>query len=152
MSSTVRPARSSRRGTAKTGPIPISSGSQPATAKPRKAPSGVTPSRAARSPSITTSAAAPSDSWLAFPAVMNLSSPLTGFRPASPSIVVDGRLHSSPDRVKSSCVVSFVVLSITARVTPIGTISSANLPACCAAAIRCCERSEYSSCAARLTP
>src|SRR5256885_1030964 len=45
MSSTLRPWRASSLGTAKTGPMPISSGSQPATAKPRKAPSGDRPRR-----------------------------------------------------------------------------------------------------------
>ena len=38
-----RRLRSSSLGTAKTGPMPISSGSQPATAKPRKTPSGFRP-------------------------------------------------------------------------------------------------------------
>ena len=33
-----------------------------------------------------------------------------------------------------------------------GAISSSKRPACCAAAVRCCERSEYSSCASRETP
>ncbi len=42
-----RPLRSSSRGTAKTGPMPISSGSQPATARPRNTPIGSRPRRAA---------------------------------------------------------------------------------------------------------
>ena len=41
MSLTVRPSFFSTLGTANTGPMPISSGSQPATAKPRKRPSGL---------------------------------------------------------------------------------------------------------------
>ncbi len=69
-SSTLRPWRCSNFGTAKTGPMPISSGSQPATAQPLKAPSGVSPRRSASSDDIMTTAAAPSESWLALPAVM----------------------------------------------------------------------------------
>ena len=70
---------SSRRGTANTGPMPISSGSQPATAQPMKraqrlAGRGVSASLA----SISTTAAAPSESCEALPAVMNLPGPLTG--------------------------------------------------------------------------
>ena len=43
ISDTLRPWRDSNFGTATIGPIPISSGSQPPTAKPIKAPSGVSP-------------------------------------------------------------------------------------------------------------
>jgi hypothetical protein len=57
-------------GTANTGPMPISSGSQPATAKPRKMPSGLRPRCSASFASITTQAEAPSENWLALPAVI----------------------------------------------------------------------------------
>ena len=58
-------------GTANTGPMPISSGSQPATAKPRKMPSGLQAALlGARFASITTQAPAPSENWLALPAVI----------------------------------------------------------------------------------
>ncbi len=50
--------------------MPISFGSQPATAKPRKMPSGCRPRFAASRPLITTVAAAPSENWLALPAAM----------------------------------------------------------------------------------
>ena len=50
--------------------MPISSGSQPATAKPRNVPSGFRPFFSASFALITTQAEAPSDSWLALPAVM----------------------------------------------------------------------------------
>ena len=70
MSSTFSPARASSFGTANTGPMPISSGSQPATAKPRKMPSGCRPRARAASALITTHAAAPSENWLALPAAM----------------------------------------------------------------------------------
>ena len=56
-------------GTAKTGPMPISSGSQPATAKPRKRPSGFRPFFAAYFSLTTAQAPAPSLNWLALPAV-----------------------------------------------------------------------------------
>ena len=49
--------------------MPISSGSQPATTNCRNVPSGSIPRRSASSPRMTTQAAAPSDSWLALPAV-----------------------------------------------------------------------------------
>ena len=44
---------------------------------------------------ISTQAEAPSESWLALPAVMNWSSPRTGFSLARPSMLVSGRLPSS---------------------------------------------------------
>ena len=54
-----------------------------------------------RSASITTQADAPSDSWLALPAVIDFPS-RTGLSAASPSIVVSGRLPSSPSSVTCS--------------------------------------------------
>ena len=57
-------------GTANTGPMPISPGSQPATAKPRKMPSGLRPFFAATLSLITTHADAPSENWLALPAAI----------------------------------------------------------------------------------
>eukprot|EP00967_Tisochrysis_lutea_P092606 scaffold133633_cov37-Tisochrysis_lutea.AAC.1 len=66
---TLRPCRSSSRGTATVGPMPISSGEQPPTAKPLKAPSGVTPAFSAAVSDISTQALAPSESCDAFPAV-----------------------------------------------------------------------------------
>jgi hypothetical protein len=50
--------------------MPISSGSQPATAKPRNTPSGGKPFAAAARSLSTTHAAAPSENWLAFPAAI----------------------------------------------------------------------------------
>ena len=79
MSSTVRPWRASSLGTANTGPMPISSGSQPATARPLNAPRATGPGARPRVP-ISTQALAPSDSCEALPAVMNLSGPLHRFQ------------------------------------------------------------------------
>jgi hypothetical protein len=50
--------------------MPISSGSSPLTAMPRKNPSGSMLRCSASFASITTHADAPSESWLALPAVM----------------------------------------------------------------------------------
>ena len=48
--------------------MPISAGSQPATAKPRNTPSGVSPLLAAVFSFITMQTPAPSENWLALPA------------------------------------------------------------------------------------
>ena len=69
MSSTRRPCRFSSLGTAKTGPMPISSGSHPAMAYPRNTSKGSMPSAFARAPDMTSVADAPSDSCDEFPAV-----------------------------------------------------------------------------------
>ena len=84
MSETFLPVRASSFGTAKTGPMPISSGSHPATAKPRKMPSGFSPFLAASFASMTTAAEAPSENWLALPAVMTPPS-IAGLILATPS-------------------------------------------------------------------
>ncbi len=78
--------------------MPISSGSQPATAKPRKISLGLMPRAFARSADITSVAEAPSESCEELPAV-TVPLPLVlskwGGRARSPSSVVSGRLHSS---------------------------------------------------------
>ena len=95
---TLSPCRSSSRGTATVGPMPISSGAQPQTANPLNAPSGVQPARWAAPSSISTHALAPSESCEALPAVTvarGSTSARTGASDWSDSNVVDGRLHSS---------------------------------------------------------
>src|SRR5882672_6084858 len=94
ISSIFSPCRFRSRGIATTGPTPISSGSTPAATKPRKMPSGLMPFCAATVSLITTQADAPSDNWLALPALMVLPSN-TGLMPASPAAVVSGRGPSS---------------------------------------------------------
>ena len=84
MSSTVLPVCLSSFGTANTGPMPISLGSQPATAKPRKMPSGASPFFAAVLSFITTATDAPSENWLALPAAMTPPS-IAGLIFATPS-------------------------------------------------------------------
>src|SRR5262249_46387580 len=68
MSSILRPWRSRSLGTAYTGPMPISSGSQPATAKPRNTSLGRIPRAFARSIDITRVELAPSESCDELPA------------------------------------------------------------------------------------
>src|SRR5262249_4124767 len=65
MSSMASPCCFSSLGTANTGPMPISSGSQPATASARNVPSGVSPRCSASFAPMITQAEAPSQSWLA---------------------------------------------------------------------------------------
>src|SRR5262249_45444408 len=123
MSSIFKPCRSKSRGTAVTGPTPISSGSTPAVTKPRKMPSGLRPFCVASASLMTTQADAPSESWLAFPAVMVLPSN-TGLILARPSAVVSGRGPSSCASVTSRRETCLVSLSMTVILVAIGTSSS----------------------------
>ncbi|MCY1185155.1 hypothetical protein D9M73_259110 [compost metagenome] len=82
-------------GTENTGPMPISSGSQPATVNPRKNALGCKPSARAFSKLITRVMEAPSDNCEELPAVTEPSSRNTGFNPARLCRVVSGRLQSS---------------------------------------------------------
>ena len=113
-------------------------------------PSGFRPRLAASASLMITAAEAPSESWLALPAVIHLSGPITGCSLARPSMLVSGRLPSSLVSFTVFLVVSLVFLSVTSIVVSIGTISSSNLPACWPAAVRSWLCSEYSSCASRL--
>src|SRR5438270_739640 len=128
MSSTFRPARSKRRGTANTGPIPISSGSQPATAKPRKIPSGRRPRFSASFASITMQAEAPSENWLALPAATRPPG-MAGLIFAIASTVVSGRIPSSAERVTSHVERRPESVSATLISDAKGTSPSANFPA-----------------------
>ena len=100
MSSTLRPARASSLGIAYTGPMPISSGSQPAIAKPRNTPSGLAPLRSASAALMTTQAPAPSESWLALPAAITPPG-IAGRIFATASSVVPSRMPSSCEEVTS---------------------------------------------------
>ena len=75
--------------------MPITAGSTPATADPRKTPSGSIASSRALSALATTTAAAPSLIPLALPAVTDPSAANAGFREASLSALVSGRGCSS---------------------------------------------------------
>ena len=85
---------------------------------------------------MTTQAEAPSESWLALPAVMVPSALTTGLRPARPSAVVSGRLPSSWARVTDSSFVWPVALSVTTFTVLSGTISASSRPSRWAAAMR----------------
>ncbi len=150
MSPTFMPARARSFGTANAGPMPISSGSHPATAKPRKIPSGARPFEEAIFALITTHAEAPSENWLAFPAAITPPG-IAGRIFDTPSYVVSARMPSSAETV-TDFVKSPPVLSATPAVTVMGTISSANFPAAAAAAARCWLLAPYSSCLSRAMP
>src|SRR5437899_3937865 len=124
MSSIFSPARLSSFGTANTGPMPISSGSQPAIWKPRKTSLWGIPSWSARWRDINSVADAPSESWEELPAVTvpwPLFGSKCGFKASNPASVVSGRLHSSRSAHTSSLpITSPVFLSRMARVTRIG--------------------------------
>jgi hypothetical protein len=143
MSSILRPRRFSTFGTANTGPIPISSGSQPATAKPRKRPSGCSPRCCAIVSFMTTTAPAPSLNWLALPAEMTPPG-IAGRMSLMPSYVVPARMPSSCDTVTS-----FERIPITASATPAivvtGMISASKRPASRAAVAFCWLAAPYSS-------
>ena len=115
--------------------MPISSGSQPATAKPRKMPIGCSPRRSASFAFITTAADAPSENWLALPAEITPPSN-AGLICETPSYVVSARMPSSRSATTVFVDSWPVALSTTFIVTSIGTISSFVLPAAAAAAAR----------------
>ena len=113
-------------------------------------PSGESPRFSASLPFMTTQAEAPSESWLALPAVMKAPGPRTGSSFAKPSGEVSGRLPSSRSSVTACSLMSPVALSCTSFVVGSGTISSSKRPACWAAAVRSWLCSAYSSWASRL--
>ena len=92
--------------------------------------SGSAPSASARSRRMTATAAAPSESCDALPAVMVPSDPNAGGSSASDAAVVPGRMPSS-------------------RSMPTPTISSAKRPLSRASAARWCERAAQASCSSR---
>ena len=116
--------------------MPISSGSQPIVVKPLKYATGFNPSSSALSSDITKLTEAPSDNCEELPAVTEpFSGSKTGFNPAKPSNVVPGLLHSSLSTVTSTSFDSPVSLFVSNIFVFIGTISSVNNPASCAAAV-----------------
>mmetsp|Transcript_14236 Transcript_14236/g.35525 ORF Transcript_14236/g.35525 Transcript_14236/m.35525 type:complete len:226 (+) Transcript_14236:152-829(+) len=139
-SSTRHPALARHLRTAGTGPIPITRGSTPALAAATiRARTGV-PVEAAYSSEATRSAAAPSFSPDALPAVTLPSFWKAGRSFASLSAVTPGLGYSS--RAKSSGSPFFCG-------TGTATISRSNQPAAIAASARCCDAAAYSSCASR---
>ena len=100
---------------------------------------------------MTTQAEAPSESWLALPAVITPFSPATGLSAASPAALVSARLPSSWLSVTDSSRVSPVALSTVSFVVGSGTISPSKRPSRWPAAVRCWLDSAYSSCVSRVT-
>ena len=147
MSPTLRPKRLSTLGMAYTGPMPISSGSQPATANPRKRPKGFKPRLLASSSLITTQAPAPSENWLALPAEIKPPG-MADLRLANASTVEPSRMPSSLLTV-TCLVIRPITLSAIPALTVMAAISASNKPAACAANARCWLRAPYSSMASR---
>ena len=131
--------------------MPISSGSQPATANARNTPIGASPRRDASFSLMTTHADAPSENWLALPAA-TVPPGTAGLIVATPSSVVSARIPSSEAIVTSFVDSACVSRSTTPIVTVIGTISAAKRPAASAAAARDWLRTPYSSCRSREMP
>ncbi len=92
---------------------------------------------------MTTRAAAPSEIWLALPAVIVPSGEKAGFSLASDSTVVSGRTPSSVSTTRGSPLRCG---------TFTGVISSAKRCSLIAAAARSCELAEKLSCRSRLRP
>ena len=135
----VIPARDMARRHASTGPRPMISGFNAVTAEDTIRASGVIPSSRARTSLITTTAAAPSFSGQAFPAVTEPSVRNTGLSFPNPSRSVCGRGPSSA-----------------ATTVPLGSVmgvmSFSKNPLAMARPAFCCDCMAYSSCAARVMP
>jgi hypothetical protein len=132
MSAGDSPDRSSTLRVAGIGAVSMMTGSSPATTVVWMRTSGVRPSSRAFSEVVTSSAADPSEIWLALPALITPPAWNGVLRPASFSSVPPGRMPSSALTTVPSGVVT-------------GTICSSNAPPDCALAARSCERSAYSS-------
>ncbi len=137
-----RPGRSPSR-PARTRPRP-GRGTRPSAARRAAPPRGPTSPRRPLAPSLN---------WLALPAVMNWSSPRTGFSLASPS---SGRLGPvalvlAQGDLLASDLVALLVAQRLGRSAAARSPAS-NRPACCPAAVRRWLSSAYSSCASRLIP
>ncbi len=120
------------------GPRPMISGLRPVTPLATMRASGVRPSSAALVSDMTTTAAAPSFSGQALPAVTVPSGRNTGFSCDSFSTVVPARMPSS-------------VLTTVPSGSVIGVISSSQKPRSSEAVARCCDMAANSSWSSRLT-
>ncbi len=142
-SSTPNPVRSRTFRVAGIGPIPMQSGSTPATAVPTIRAIGAKPSRSARSRPTTSRAAAPSFRPEELPAVTVPSVLKAGRSAASFSASVSGRGCSS---------VSTTIAGPFRCGTSTGTISSSKRPSSMAAAARRWLSSAKASCSSRVIP
>mmetsp|Transcript_104991 Transcript_104991/g.302110 ORF Transcript_104991/g.302110 Transcript_104991/m.302110 type:complete len:337 (-) Transcript_104991:247-1257(-) len=148
MSSMVKPAFSKAGGMAKAGPMPMSLGSTPTIAKLRMRATMGRPSFFASLRRAMRRSEAPSESWLALPAVVEPPSLKLAFSLAKDSIVTPSRGPSS--FVTVTCLTSPVFLSLMNVVT--GTISESNSPFFWAAIALACDSTAMRSCCSRVMP
>jgi len=132
------PVRSSRPRVAGTGPMPITSGSTPATLWSPTRASTSRPWSSANASLVTSVAAAPSEIWLALPGVTVPSLLKTVGSWLRASREVSRRMPSSSSTSPSS--------------VSTGTTWSSKRPSSVAAAARCWLWSAYSSCCSREMP
>mmetsp|Transcript_77938 Transcript_77938/g.142662 ORF Transcript_77938/g.142662 Transcript_77938/m.142662 type:complete len:210 (+) Transcript_77938:336-965(+) len=144
MSSVLRPAFSKAVGIANAGPMPIKLGSTPTTEKDRMRARMGRPSFSAAARLASSTKAAPSDTWLALPAVVLPPALNTAFSLPRPSSVVPARGPSSAFTTTSE---TLPFASFTLAVT--GTISSSKSPAFCAAIAFAWDSTAIVSCTSR---
>ena len=132
------------------GPVSMVTGSTPARAKVWKRARGVRPSSLAFSSLITSTAEAPSLIWLELPAVTLPSGLKAGFRLASVSAVVPGRMPSSA--VTSSSLSTMLPVSLSRRFSETPTISFSKRPSAVACSARCCDWAPKASSSSREMP
>src|SRR5947209_311796 len=123
-------------------PCSMRCGSTPARPNETKRARGSRSSRSTARPLATSTAAAPSQIWLEFPAVILPSGRKAGRSAASASRDVSARGVSSVSTRTPTCGFE----------TSTGTISFANRPSSDAATARRCDSSEYASSSSRVSP
>mmetsp|Transcript_114490 Transcript_114490/g.318435 ORF Transcript_114490/g.318435 Transcript_114490/m.318435 type:complete len:265 (+) Transcript_114490:426-1220(+) len=147
MSEAFSPAFSNADGIAKAGPMPMSLGSTPTHAKLRIRAKMGRPNAFAALRRAMRIIDAPSDIWLAFPAVVDPPSLKTGFNFAKLSIVVPSRGPSS-----AATVTGFTLPSFCFTMAVKGTISESNQPFFCAATAFAFDSTAIRSCTSREIP
>mmetsp|Transcript_4588 Transcript_4588/g.13230 ORF Transcript_4588/g.13230 Transcript_4588/m.13230 type:complete len:234 (-) Transcript_4588:395-1096(-) len=129
------------------GPMPMMLGSQPATLKPRKTPMTLRPSSLALERRMRRTAAAPSETCEALPAVV-----LPPFLKAGLSLLRPSRVVPSRGPSSLLTTISFSLPSLSSTMVFTGTISASNLPAFWAARALACEATASLSCSSREMP
>mmetsp|Transcript_70736 Transcript_70736/g.216814 ORF Transcript_70736/g.216814 Transcript_70736/m.216814 type:complete len:246 (+) Transcript_70736:210-947(+) len=147
MSSTLRPAFFKASGIANAGPTPMYAGSTPTTAKLRMRASTGRPSFVATERRAIKTMAAPSDTWLALPAVVLPPALKAALSSPKPLVVVSARGPSS-----ALTTTSLTLPSASFTFAVIGTISASKRPAFWAATARRCDSAAILSCVSREMP
>mmetsp|Transcript_45355 Transcript_45355/g.112650 ORF Transcript_45355/g.112650 Transcript_45355/m.112650 type:complete len:202 (-) Transcript_45355:444-1049(-) len=147
MSSMPRLACSRAAGMATAGPMPMISGGTPTTANDTNLPMMGRCSRSAALRRASRQRAAPSDTWLELPAVVDPPFWKAGLSLDSVSIEVPARMPSS---LSMTTCFSSPLLSLTRAMT--GTISSLKRPVFCAVAAFAWEATASWSCCCRVMP